>query len=386
MRHRPGGVYDEKRVTEISADVAAAIDAATFGTGSWDEVTAALSKAFPGSFGGLWNMNFAGSRLNFQSWANVDPAFVKSYLDHFAYVNPWTAYWSAVENGLVALSEEVHPARLFADTEFYNDWLRPQKDAEAAAGMKLVGDHGEGFQCVIHFPLSLAEDYGQAALGVLTGVRGNLARSIDLAHLLRKDVEAAAITGALVERSRCAAFVIEENRLIREANHAAEQLFSSGQSVIVRNERCFLPDKEADSRFGAALDRLARKIPTDETRISFRTTAGVWQITLAALPSSISSNSLALLMPSRPLILALVTEIQPAITDAVDLSALRVTFGLTPSEISFCRRMLFGETVSGAAEQLGITVETARTRLKSILQKTGTSRQGQLMLLLSKLQ
>jgi hypothetical protein len=44
-----------------------------------------------------------------------------------------------------------------------------------------------------------------------------------------------------------------------------------------------------------------------------------------------------------------------------------------------------GESVAEAAEQAGITLETARTRLKAILQKTGTSRQGKLMLLLSKL-
>ncbi|MCY1299520.1 hypothetical protein D9M70_490500 [compost metagenome] len=64
---------------------------------------------------------------------------------------------------------------------------------------------------------------------------------------------------------------------------------------------------------------------------------------------------------------------------------LKTLAGLTPAEIAFCQRLALGESVADAAEQLGITVETTRTRLKAIFHKTQTSRQGQLMLLLSRL-
>src|SRR5690349_24139877 len=114
-------VYDEERVAAISGDVAAAIDAATFGSGAWDDVPATLSRAFPGSFGGLYNMNFPERRLNFLSFQNMDPAFVRSYSEHFAYVNPWAAYWTSIKSDTVAASEDVAPARSFAKTEFYND-------------------------------------------------------------------------------------------------------------------------------------------------------------------------------------------------------------------------------------------------------------------------
>ncbi|GEC30918.1 hypothetical protein N181_04915 [Sinorhizobium fredii USDA 205] len=386
MGRRRVGVYTEKHVAAISADVAAAIDAAAFGGGSWDEVPGVLSKAFPGSFGGLWNMNFAESRLNFLSVQNIDPAFAKSFSDHFAYINPWIPYWSGARSGMTALSEEVFPARSFADTEFYNDWLRPQKDVEAGAGMKIVGDRGETIQFLMNFPLSLSETYGKAAVEVLTRVRGNLERSISLARLMRTSFEQAVAAAALVERNRYAAFVVERNRLVREANQMALQIFSSGQAVIVRSDRCFMANTVADARFSLILDNLSQGIPTDGARISFRTSAGAWQVTMAALPTADPSRTKLSVLPPRQLVLVLVTELNPAIPDTADLSALSAIFTLTPSEIMFCRRLLGGESVADAAEQLGITVETARTRLKSILQKTGTSRQGQLMLLLSRLQ
>jgi hypothetical protein len=99
-------------------------------------------------------MNFAESRLNFSSFQNIDLAFAKSYQDHFAYINPWSAYWTSARSTMASLSEEVFPAGSFANTEFYNDWLLPQQ-VEAAVGMKLVGDHNETVQLIMHYPVSV---------------------------------------------------------------------------------------------------------------------------------------------------------------------------------------------------------------------------------------
>lgn len=45
---------------------------------------------------------------------------------------------------------------------------------------------------------------------------------------------------------------------------------------------------------------------------------------------------------------------------------------------------MLGASVAEAAEQLKITEGTGRTRLKMIFQKTGTSRQAELILLLAR--
>ncbi len=63
MRRGSLDVYDEERVAVISQNLAAVIDAAAFGECTWDRVPAILSEAFPGSWGGLANMNFPDSRL-----------------------------------------------------------------------------------------------------------------------------------------------------------------------------------------------------------------------------------------------------------------------------------------------------------------------------------
>lgn len=382
MRRGPLDVYDEDRVSVISQNVAAAIDAATFGAGSWDEVPAVLSEAFPGSFGGLYNMNFPESRLNFMSWRNMDPAFVSSFAEHFAYINPWAAYWTSLKGTKIAASEEVYPARSFAKSEFYNDWLVPQGRSEAAAGMKIVGQRDEAVHVLLHYPLSKSGLYDRAAVKILTNIRGNLERAINLARLLRSDVEAVVAQAALVERSRSAAFIVAGDRRVRDANSLAERLFVSGRGVTVRHGRCHLADATADARFAAALAMLSQGRPTPVSRIGFRTAAGAWQVSVAALPIAQPVGGRLILLPPEQLILVQILELDSKGLNAGDLASLVPAFGLTPSEIAFCRRLLLGESVTDAAEQLGIAQETGRTRLKMIFQKTGTSRQAELMLLL----
>jgi DNA-binding CsgD family transcriptional regulator len=115
-----------------------------------------------------------------------------------------------------------------------------------------------------------------------------------------------------------------------------------------------------------------------------RTAAGAWQVSMAALPLPRGEGVLAL-FPPRRLVLVLVADLSLERWNAGDFSALSTAFGLTPSEITFCGQLVLGESVTDAAELLGITTETARTRLKTILRKTGAARQSQLMLLLSRL-
>jgi DNA-binding CsgD family transcriptional regulator len=377
-------VYDERRVAAIGANVTAAIDAATFGEGAWDQVPAILSEAFPGSFAGLYNMNFPESRLNFLSWQNMDPAFEKAYAEHFAYINPWSAYWTPIKGTTIAASEDVYPARSFSRSEFYNDWLMPQDRAEAAVGMKIVGERNEAVHVLLHFSRSISDVYERAALEAMARIRGSLERSVNISRLLRTDMETALIKASLIERSSCAAFVVEGSRRLRDANPMAERLFFRGEGVSVRNGRCHLADKSADAHFGLAIEKLSRGLPTSATRIAFRTTTGAWQASVASVPFPQSSMGGLTLLPPHRLILVLVVDLNSKDVDSGDFAPLGAIFHLTPAEIAFCKRLFLSETIAEAADRLGITEGTARTRLKAIFQKTGTTRQSELMLLLAK--
>jgi len=63
----------------------------------------------------------------------------------------------------------------------------------------------------------------------------------------------------------------------------------------------------------------------------------------------------------------------------VDPAALRDRFQLTPTEANLAARLADGESLSGAAQALGVTHNTARAHLRAIFAKTGAHRQAQLV-------
>lgn len=59
--------------------------------------------------------------------------------------------------------------------------------------------------------------------------------------------------------------------------------------------------------------------------------------------------------------------------------------GLTPAEARLAARIGQGEELKSIAEAEGIAMETARARLKAVFAKTGTHRQAELAILVSRL-
>jgi DNA-binding CsgD family transcriptional regulator len=80
--------------------------------------------------------------------------------------------------------------------------------------------------------------------------------------------------------------------------------------------------------------------------------------------------------------LVLITDLeQPAHPNG---ETLRRFFGLTPTECALAGRLITGEPLQEAATRLSISEGHARQRLKAIFQKTRTTRQGELIALLTK--
>jgi DNA-binding CsgD family transcriptional regulator len=85
---------------------------------------------------------------------------------------------------------------------------------------------------------------------------------------------------------------------------------------------------------------------------------------------------------SRAAVLVLITDLDKPVS--VTLARLSAVFGLTHTEAGLAREILGGATLQEAAARLDITEGHARQRLKAVFCKTGTSRQAELVLLLSR--
>ena len=62
---------------------------------------------------------------------------------------------------------------------------------------------------------------------------------------------------------------------------------------------------------------------------------------------------------------------------------MRSLFDLTPSEARVARGLATGETLEEIAESGGVAISTVRSQLRQVLQKTGCTRQAEVVSLLA---
>jgi DNA-binding CsgD family transcriptional regulator len=80
----------------------------------------------------------------------------------------------------------------------------------------------------------------------------------------------------------------------------------------------------------------------------------------------------------------MVIVIDPELSMAPPIEALKALYGLTEAEARLTSGLLHGERLEDYGAGAGISINTARTHLKSVFAKTDTDRQAELMRLLSR--
>jgi DNA-binding CsgD family transcriptional regulator len=86
-------------------------------------------------------------------------------------------------------------------------------------------------------------------------------------------------------------------------------------------------------------------------------------------------------MPGRAVAIVFVND--PDEKQASPVEVLRALFNLTPAETKLAISLMDGNSLSESADLNQVGRETVRSQIKSIFQKTGTKRQGELIRLLA---
>ena len=357
------------------------LDEVAWGRGSWNEVCRNLVEFLPGSALAVVNFDRTRHAVNTVFATGIDPAFVASYRDHYAAINPWMDFWETVPAGEVKVSERDSPSSAFRDTEFYADWLAPQDHLKAGSGIRFdVDAHNTVFVCW-HYEPKHAPVYDGLAEAILEQTKHSLLDAIRSAALLRHGLEARPRLGLMIERIDGAALLVDADRRIREANAEASIAMVRGEILTGAGNVLALRDPAAQRWVEEAMVQLlAGRHPAFSTS-TFVVNDRIFRITLTRAPEH-GEAGLPLLIRPRPLVLLVV---QPLVgtTLRLDGGALKLAFGLSGAETRLCEFLANGRSLAEAADMLHISEGTARQRIKTIFHKTGTHRQGQLIALVS---
>ena len=314
--------------------------------------------------------------------AHYDPACVEARFRHYARpdVNPSVRASMEIEPLLV-----VPRKRFITDREF-------EKDPACQAILIAQGLY-HGCIATLHRigpVLSALEvyqprglrDFGRSEIGILQRLVPHAAnalrvnRQVSVSQIHQRQAEE-----ALNQLNTGVLLLVRDGRIVF-ANRTAQDLLRRGDGLRSRDGRLAATNHLDNAKLAGVVAQAGgqpaprsgvQALPIN--RDAGRRPLQVWTVPLPHKPSGF------LLRTSQSDLMVVV--IDPELNTAPPIAALKALYGMTEAEARLTFGLLQGARLEDYAERAGISMNTARTHLKSIFAKTETTRQAELVRLLS---
>lgn len=349
----------------------------------WHDVIDALESVYPDARITLFGHRNGRPSAAFSFRKNFADSDLRVYSDYFVTTSPFIQRLDRVPLCVPTGQETVIADAELIKTEYYNDFMRPRRLGHYANGIL--------FERNAHAMTALAiadrtDDEGRRAhqLRLLGVLLPHFKRAIELHRAISAERATAMAFRALFDRWTHAAFVLDDSGVTMAMNAAATRLLA--------RESCLWLDRNGNLRGldcgeGSALDIAIRKharvadrfdqVADDAQPESFVLRRPARATPLYAMAWPLPFDGAAELGGGRGCVLVIVFDPQAVRRTPVGWLAQR--YRLSPAETKLAEAIVNGVPLSDAAEQFGIRLSTARTRLKIIQSKTGCSRQSDLV-------
>jgi DNA-binding CsgD family transcriptional regulator len=314
--------------------------------------------------------------------ARLDPAYSAIYLKHYAGVNPFSTtpdprgFMSGWKPMITTDDQWVPKADLVA-SEYYNDFLVPQ-EIHSMAMVRLAAHDLDVCAITVHRP-EKAGAFQRAELDLAERLHPHLIRAFNLtekltaAGLLNDDMATA------LDHSPFGVFLLDDTGKVRRTNCSADRLLAGGAGLCVTGGRLSASRGEAARELDALI---AAAVSGDRTQRSggsmvLRRSPGLSPLSLTVAP--IRTDRLPV-FDHRPSVVVCVTD--PDAGVAISQERVSGLFGLTPAEARVAVTIMGGSSVRETAATLGVSFHTVRHQMQSMLEKTGASRQSELVAML----
>ncbi|HEY0309354.1 MAG TPA: helix-turn-helix transcriptional regulator [Acidobacteriaceae bacterium] len=343
----------------------------------WADVMEGIAEAVQGESTSLMAQLPSGPLF---SMARTDPAALTSYVTHYASINVMSARCDEIfPDGAVRYGDRAMPEEQLIQTEFYNDFFK-RHSMHYTMGLKipLHGLPSAYLTCQRQKPKGAFQECEGLVYETLLP---HLQRALTLHGQLTKMQSSHLGMETALDAHEHAVFGLNREGRVIFSNRQAESIARTADALSLANGslssvfptqnrllQALLSDAVAvgagravlNSRSSLLLPRKSEKKPL--------------QLTVTPLVSQLPGSSAQLA--------ALVFVSDPDARPQSRAAILRSLYALTPTEARVADSLLHGLETREIAEELGLTLETARFHIKRILSKTGTHRQTELMRLM----
>lgn len=311
--------------------------------------------------------------------ARADPATLATYAAHFETRNVLTvvedpAAYRAGRTSGVATDDAALPRDEFLRSEFYNDFLKPQ-DIYSALWIRL--ELAEREVCTITFGRPERRGrFNAADLAAARALQPHLVR----AYKMGRNLSEARELGAAIDQARHAVFVLDRMGNVRHTNIAATALLGPTKALTLAAGRLTATHVTTNGELQKLVAAGLSGQPRTGGALAIPAPAGRLPLALRTAPMPPGGEPI---FGTGGGLLVTVADLDRQLQTPVD--ELRLLFGLTSAETRIAGAIFDGLSLPEAAEAFGLSSHTVRFQLARVFDKTGVTRQAELVKLMMRL-
>jgi DNA-binding CsgD family transcriptional regulator len=375
--------FEHKTIAELTGRVyEAALD-----PDRWTEFVALIERFYPDARVTLFGHDRGCPTATLAARVNYLEDDLSAYRDEFVRCSPFIAAAPKVPLGRPFLYEELVNDREFERTDYYNEYVRPRRLGRYATGLMIDRDGPVGTHPKRATVLSIVdhrEDSDRRArqLRLLELLEPHLKRSLQLHRTMVAEKLKADAARLAFDHWAHAALVLNACGEVVGLNRSGDALLKRCDGLwLGRGGRLYAADESTTRALHAAMMKCAAlaagkvdQRSADVDAVTLPRQSGNPPLRLMMWPlAAVTGQSLP--GHARAAVLTIVFD-QVHRTPAGWIAR---QFRLTPSEERLAECIINGASLDEAAAQIGIRLSTARTRLKTIQQKTDCRRQSDLV-------
>lgn len=294
------------------------------------------------------------------------------YTGDYADNDPWRVRRPRLYDTAM-VTDSFLPEADWRGSTFFNEVLRPHRidpGHSMVAAVRLEG----GAEAVIGVGRPAgAGPFSEAHQASLTSALPHLRRVLKLKARLDQALVSSAFADAALDAFPMAIFRITAGGMVCHQNRHGGQILERADGLTVRGGRLVATHEASDLELQAAIYHALHRSGSVASMVSARKPEDGY-LSLMVSPISRRGESQVLIIAHGP-----------QFDGGARRSRVSSLFRLSSAELELAMGLLEGHTLSDIAAIRGVAINTLRVQLRSILKKTGTSRQAELVALLARL-
>ncbi|SDG27072.1 helix-turn-helix transcriptional regulator [Pelagibacterium luteolum] len=348
---------------------------AAFAPDEWQTVCDWFHAAF-GAFACIASHDLVTNRNLGAYYSGHDDAAWASYKQHHDQHNILIEALRVKPEGASLRMDELVPPNVLERSKFYTEWLKPQGELNAGGLAVLSNKEHRIITFSALLPRAKAEPSTDDLMAVVELIVPHMQRSLRLNQSAHRVANKASILETFMEEARAAFLVLDEQGRPLEVNRQARALFDGGVLTLdfggslMMNHQAgsnFIQEAVAKAAAGSSDFGDGIAVPIDDL-----TPSGY----LRAIPLGTQGRqTMHQLMGTRShaAVIISISSSQPM------LKAAQARFGLSPAEAAVLSGLVQGKGLKELAADRNTSIHTVRNQVASLLEKTGTSSQKELV-------